>query len=541
MSDTQDEHEQDDFATLFGREGAQQALEVGQVVKGRILQIGAETIFVDVGGKGEALIDRAELEDEHGQVRLTVGDDLEATVVRTGDEVRLSYRLLQGVQAREGLAVAAETGLPVEGKVAAVIKGGYEVTVAGLRAFCPFSQMDLRRVDAPEALVGRVLEFRISRYAEQGRNIVLTRRALLEEQAAKAAEETMRKVVAGAVLPGTVTSLTGFGAFVDLGGVQGLVPLSEISHSRVGRPADRLHVGLAVTVKVQKVDDAKGKISLSLKALEGDPWAEVAGQLRERQIARGRVARMTDFGVFVELLPGVDGLLHLTEIPRSRHGEMRQAAETGAELIVLVTSIDPDKRRVGLALAPEGATPGEQLASEIAVGAVVTGTVERVEPFGVFLRLGPGQVGLIPNAEMGTAKNADHRNDFPPGTEVKVAVLSIEDGGKRIRLSRAQALALRNDARRGRAPQPAKVAGRERSTAGRADRKQKERLRPIMREHAPHPRPVPLRASSKRARKDFGQWLAVTSRIRPVAARATVQSRSRLIQPRRRKASPTHS
>lgn len=469
MSDTQDEHEQEDFATLFARERARQALEVGQVVKGRILQIGAETIFVDVGGKGEALIDRAELEDEQGKVRLAVGDDIEATVVRTGDEVRLSYRLLQGVQAREGLAVAAQTGLPVQGKVAAVIKGGYEVTVAGLRAFCPFSQMDLRRVDAPETLVGRVLEFRISRYAEQGRNIVLTRRALLEEQAAKAAEETMRKVVAGAVLPGTVTSLTGFGAFVDLGGVQGLVPLSEISHSRVGRAADRLHVGLAVTVKVQKVDDAKGKISLSLKALEGDPWAEVAGQLRERQIARGRVARMTDFGVFVELLPGVDGLLHLTEIPRSRHGEMKQAAETGAEIIVLVTSIDPDKRRVGLALAPEGATPGEQLASEIAVGAVVTGKVERIEPFGVFLRLGPGQVGLIPNAEMGTAKNADHRNDFPPGTEVKVAVLSIEDGGKRIRLSRAQALRVEEEAEtKGYMQDSAKKAGGFAMTLGEA-------------------------------------------------------------------------
>ena len=446
MSDAQDEYEQEDFATLFAREGAQRSLEVGQVVKGRILQIGAETIFVDVGGKGEALIDRAEMQDEHGNVTLAVGDDIEATVVRAEDEVRLSYRLRQGVQARQGLAVAAETGLPVEGKVAAVIKGGYEVTVAGRRAFCPFSQMDLRRVAAPEAFVGRVLEFRISRYAEQGRNIVLTRRALLEEQAAKAAGETMRKVVAGAVLPGTVASLTAFGAFVDQGGVQGLVPLSEISHSRVGRPADRFPVGLAVTVKVLKVDDAKGKISLSLKALEGDPWAPVAGQLRERQIVRGRVARMTDFGVFVELLPGVDGLLHLTEIPRSRHGEMKQAAETGRELIVLVTSIDPDRRRIGLALAPEGATPGEQIESEIAVGAVVTGTVERIEPFGVFLRLGPGQVGLIPTAEMGTPQNADHRKDFPPGTEVKVAVLSIEEGGKRIRLSRAQGLRMEEDA-----------------------------------------------------------------------------------------------
>ncbi len=446
MSDTSEERETEDFATLFSREGARQALEVGDVVKGRILQIGEETVFVDVGGKGEALIDRAELVDGQGTMTLSVGDEIEATVVRTGDEVRLSYRLLQGVQARDRLAVAAETSLPVEGKVAAVIKGGYEVTVAGLRAFCPFSQMDLRRVDTPESYVGRVLEFRISRYEEHGRNIVLTRRALLEEQAARAALETRKKIVAGAVLPGTVASLATFGAFVDLGGVQGLVPLSEISHSRVGRPADRLHVGQAVTVKVLQVDDAKGKISLSLKALEGDPWADVAGKLRERQIVTGRVARVTDFGVFVELLPGVDGLLHLTEVPRSRHAEMKHAAETAAPLLVLVTSLDFDKRRIGLALAPEGAAPGEQFDSQIAVGTVVSGTVERVEPFGVFLRIGPGQVGLIPNAEMGTPRNTDHRKGFPPGTEIKVAVLSIEDGGKRIRLSRAEALRMEEEA-----------------------------------------------------------------------------------------------
>ena len=304
MSDPQDEMEQEDFATLFAREGAKRALQVGQVVKGRILQIGEETLFVDVGGKGEALIERAELTDGDGNLTVKVGDEIEATVVRSGDDIRLSYRLLQGIQAREGLAVAAQTGLPVEGKVAAVIKGGYEVTVAGLRAFCPFSQMDLRRTDAPEAYVGRVLEFRISRYSEQGRNIVLTRRVILEEQAAEAAEETRKKLLPGAVLPGTVASLAEFGAFVDLGGVQGLIPASEISHSRVGRPADRLHVGEIVTVKVLKIDEAKGRISLSLKALETDPWTEIAGRLRDRQIVRGRVARMTDFGVFVELLAG---------------------------------------------------------------------------------------------------------------------------------------------------------------------------------------------------------------------------------------------
>ena len=359
MSDPQDEIEQEDFATLFAREGAKRALQVGQVVKGRILQIGEETLFVDVGGKGEALIERAELTDGDGNLTVKVGDEIEATVVRSGDEIRLSYRLLQGIQAREGLAVAAQTGLPVEGKVAAVIKGGYEVTVAGLRAFCPFSQMDLRRTDAPEAYVGRVLEFRVSRYSEQGRNIVLTRRVILEEQAAEAAEETRKKLLPGAVLPGTVASLAEFGAFVDLGGVQGLIPASEISHSRVGRPADRLHVGEIVTVKVLKIDEAKGRISLSLKALETDPWTEIAGKLRDRQIVRGRVARMTDFGVFVELLAWHRRPAAPDGDPAEPPGEMKKAAETGEDLIVLVTSIDLDKRRISLAIAPEGAAPGD--------------------------------------------------------------------------------------------------------------------------------------------------------------------------------------
>src|SRR5215471_9319912 len=338
----------EDFATLFARESARPVLEVGQIVKGRVIQISAESVFVDVGGKGEAWIERAELTDGEGKLKVGVGDEVEATVVSTGDEIRLSHKLRQGAQARQALAMAAQTGIPVEGKVAAVIKGGYEVTVGGLRGFCPFSQMDLRRAESGEEYVGRVLEFRVMTFSENGRNLVLSRRKILEERAAEAAEETRKKILPGAVLAGTVASLAEFGAFIDLGGVQGLVPLSELSHSRLGRPADHLRLGEAVTVKVLAIDEAKGKISLSLKALAGDPWVDVARALRERQIVNGRVARMTDFGVFVELLPGVDGLLHLTEIPRSRHGEMKQAAESGAPLVVLVTSIDPSKRRIGL-------------------------------------------------------------------------------------------------------------------------------------------------------------------------------------------------
>ena len=216
----------EDFAALFARHEAQRALEKGQVVKGRVIQVAAEHVFVDVGGKGEAWIDRAELVDADGRLRVAVGDEVEATVVATGDEVRLSHRLRQGAQAREALGVAAQTGVPVEGKVAAVIKGGYEVTVGGLRAFCPFSQMDLRRAEPEQEYVGRVLEFRVMKYAEGGRNIVLSRRALLEEQAAEAARETRKKLVADAVLPGTVVSLTDFGENVYLVHVEGLLTIT---------------------------------------------------------------------------------------------------------------------------------------------------------------------------------------------------------------------------------------------------------------------------------------------------------------------------
>jgi small subunit ribosomal protein S1 len=439
MSDENESTE--DFAALFASQQTKPALSTGQVVKGRVIHIAPEHVFVDVGGKGEAWIDRAELVDEEGKLRVGIGDDVEATVVSTGDEIKLSYRLQRGAQARQALALAASTGMPVEGKVAAVIKGGYEVTVGGLRAFCPFSQMDLRRVDTAEDFVGRVLEFRVTKYTENGRNIVLSRRQILEEHAAKAAEETRKKIAVGIVLPGTVVSLADFGAFVDLGGVQGLVPVSEISYSRVGRPADRLRIGESVNVKVLRVDEEKGKITLSLKALEGDPWIAVAGRLRERQVVRGRAVRATDFGVFVELLPGVDGLLHMSEIPRNRQGALREAAAANEEVTVMIVSVDGDKRRIGLALAPDDALPGAQMKSVAEVGSVLVGTVERIEPFGVFVRLGPGQTGLVPNAELAVARGADPRKAVPIGSEMKVLVLAMEEGGRRIRLSQSGAIA----------------------------------------------------------------------------------------------------
>ena len=430
----------EDFATMFEQHQTGRSLQVGQAVKGRVILIASDNVFVDVGGKGEAWIDRAELTDAEGKLTVNVGDEVEATVVSTREDVRLSTRVQRGAKARQTLAVAAETGMPVEGKVAAVIKGGYEVTVAGLRAFCPHSQMELRRVENAEEYVGRVLEFRVTKFSEGGRNIVISRRALLEEQAARDAEETRKKISVGAVLPGTITGLPDFGAFVDLGGVQGLVPASEISHSRVGRPSDKLRMGEAVTVKVLRVDQEKGKITLSLKALEGDPWAAVPGTLRDRQVVRARAVRAAEFGIFIELLPGVDGLLHMSEIPRSKHGELREAAAAGGEVTVMILAVDMQKHRISLALAPDDAAPGAELSSPVEVGAVLTGTIERIESFGVFVRLAPGQTGLVPIAELGSSRGGDPRKAFPVGGELKVTVLAIEENGRRIRLSHAKAV-----------------------------------------------------------------------------------------------------
>jgi small subunit ribosomal protein S1 len=429
------------FAELLEQQGTPQAFEVGQVVSGRVLQIGHDDVFVDVHGKGEAQIARSELVDETGALTVAVGDTVEATVVQAQGELRLSRRLLAGAHAREMLRAAAESGIPVQAKVAGVVKGGFEVTVAGLRAFCPLSQMDAHRIEDQSAYLNNVYDFRVTELGDDGRRIVLSRRRLLEEEARRKGEETRSRVVPGVVLTGHVASLTAFGAFVDLGGITGLVHVSELSHQRIERPVDFLQPGQEVTVKVLKIDPQTGKIALSMKELEGDPWSTAAERIHPRQVIDGRIARVTEFGAFVELLPGIDGLVHVSELPHGSLAALREAAKSRALLSVLVLEVDTKKRRISLALAPSGAAAGDVVeGARIAVGNVVTGKVESIQPFGVTLRLGPGQTGLIPNSEMGTPRGTDHAKEFPPGTEIAAEVLSVEQGGRRVRLSRQRAI-----------------------------------------------------------------------------------------------------
>jgi small subunit ribosomal protein S1 len=362
------EGNEEDFAAMFAasERAAGQArrprFAIGDRVRGRVVSIGQEVAVLELAGGGEGTLETLELRDEAGQLTAKVGDTLEARVVALGEKqgfVTLRRGAGRGAGGRANLAEAATTGLPVEGVITGVNKGGFEVDVGGVRAFCPLSQVELRPVDDPAEYVGRRLTFRVTRHEEdrRGTNVVLSRRVLLEEEARGRAEETRGKVVVGAVLPGVVSAIKDFGAFIDVGGIEGLLPASEISFERSTRPGDVLTVGQPVTVQVMRVekrDDPKRpeQVSFSLKALERDPWQDAAAQFGPGTTARGQVTRTESFGAFVQLAPGVEGMIHISELGAGRPlRHARDAVKPGDPLDVAVLAIEPEKRRISLGLA----------------------------------------------------------------------------------------------------------------------------------------------------------------------------------------------
>ena len=339
----------DDFATLFEASLHAKRIEKGQTIEGTIVAIGAEVALVSVGGKSEAVIEVSELKDADGKLEVAIGDRIQGTVVSTTGGLTLSRRLALGAATARQLEDAFHAGLPVEGRVARVVKGGYEVRVARQRAFCPISQIDTVRNTDPAQHEGRLYQFRIIEHKEAGRNIVVSRRALLEEEQRAGAAETRRSIVVGAVITGRVTSVREFGAFVDLGGgVQGLLHVSEMGWSRISDPSRVVNPGDEITVKVLRVDEDKQKIALGLKQLTDDPWATVQTRYEAGQIRIGRVTRGAQFGVFVELEPGIEGLIPVSEAAVARDVDVKKAFPVGTEIEVVVLEVDATARRIRL-------------------------------------------------------------------------------------------------------------------------------------------------------------------------------------------------
>jgi small subunit ribosomal protein S1 len=343
---------EEDFATMFEASARAKRVEKGQIVDGLVVLIGAEVALVDIGGKSEVAINIDELKDDEGNLEVAVGDRIQATVVSTAGGLMLSRRLALGAAGARQLEDAFNAGLPVEGRVERPVKGGYEVRVGRQRAFCPVSQIDIARNTDPAQHEGRVYKFRIVEYKEGGRNIVVSRRALLEEEQRATADEIRTSIVEGAILTGRVASVREFGVFVDLGGgIQGLLHISEMRWERVVDPSQIVRPGDEITVKVLRVDEGKQRIALGLKQLLADPWAGIGQRYQPGQVRTGRVTRVPEFGAFVELEPGVEGLLPVSESGIDRGADLKKAFPVGREIEIVVTEVEESTRRIRLSVA----------------------------------------------------------------------------------------------------------------------------------------------------------------------------------------------
>ena len=439
--------EEEDFARMLEESLQPETYQEGEMVEGRIVSVSSDVAFIDVGGKGEATIEIEELKDEDGELDVQVGDIVQGIVVSTRGGLRLSHKLARGAASRQRLEDAFASGLPVEARVVKAIKGGYEVRIGEQRAFCPISQIDNVFTDDPSIHEDKVYTFRIIEFKAEGKDLVLSRRALLEEEEQERAAEVRLTIVPDAVLPGRVVSVRPYGAFVDLGGgIQGLLHVSEMGWSRVSNPSEVVQPGDQITVKVLGIDEEKGKISLGLKQLQADPWTSAADTYEVGQVLMGRVTRIADFGAFVELEPGIEGLAHVSTFPPTgKRDEWKLAVQPGTSVAVEILSFDPEQKRIGIAVAAQGSVRERGAAEpaargKIAAGERVKGTVERHESYGVFVFLAPGRTGLIHHTETGIEKESELLKAFPVGSEIEVMVLEVDPEGRRIRLSRQAVL-----------------------------------------------------------------------------------------------------
>lgn len=343
------------FAEMFDDGFAIPAsFEPGQQVEATVIRIGKSGVFIDVGGKSEGYIAREEFVGKDGQLSVKEGDRVRAYFLSAAhSEMLFTTNLGAGSAAQAHLEEAWASGIPVEGVVEKEIKGGFAVKLAGsVRAFCPFSQMDLHRIADSESWLGRTLSFAITQYEESGRNIIVSRRRLLEVEQQERKEQLQQTLKVGDVVGGRITSLREFGAFVDIGGIEGLLPVSEIGWGHVEDINSQLEVGQQVEVAVLKLDWDNDRYSFSLKQTMPDPWTAAIAKFPEGSFHSGRVARLTNFGAFVTLAEGVDGLIHISALAGGRRiNHPREVISEGEVVEVRIEGVDPSQRRISLALA----------------------------------------------------------------------------------------------------------------------------------------------------------------------------------------------
>lgn len=441
--DAQNDAPEESFAELFESytSGMSQDIQVGDKIRGQIISIGKDTVFMDTGTKIDGAVDKAELLDENGDFPYRAGDFLEMYVTAmTENEIVLS-KAISGVGGLNQLKDACSQKIPVEGKVTATCKGGFEVEILKRRAFCPVSQLDLSYIESPEDYVGKVYSFLITRFEENGRNIVVSRRELLKKQQDAEQKEIYKKLTLDSEWDGRVTRLMPFGAFVDIGaGIEGMVHVSELSWSRVETPQDVVRIGDSLRVRVIGLKPAEGKerakISLSAKQLQSHPWDSLEDKFKVGDVLDGKVTRCAKFGAFVEIAPGVEGLVHISEMSYEKRVVNPEAIVQPNDVVsVLVKEIDFEKRRISLSIRDAKGDPWVGFRDTYSAGQSITGTLEKREKFGLFIKLAPGVTGLLPQSVINQSTDRADLEKLKTGDSVTVTIEEIKPAERKVSLS----------------------------------------------------------------------------------------------------------
>lgn len=440
--------EEESFADLFESYMSEMKddLRIGEQITGEIIAIGQDSVFVSTGTKIDGVAAKSELTDKEGNFPYNLGDALTLYVVSKDDsEIRLS----KSMTAESGihqLYEAQRAKVPVQGKVTETCKGGFRVNVSGKTAFCPVSQMDVTYVETPEDYVGGEYDFLITRIEERGRNIVVSRRELLERYMAEQREQFLKTVSVGDIVDGRVTRLMPYGAFVELtAGVEGMVHISEISWSRLEKPEDGVSAGDPVRVKILDIREPEkpgqpGRISLSMKQAAGDPWQDISQKFSLGDKVDGMVTRCADFGAFVEITPGVEGLVHISEMSyKKRVLKAEDEVSPGQHVAVMIKGIDPEKRRISLSMKDAEGDPWINIENRYKPGQQVTGTIEKKESFGYFVSIEPGVVGLLPVSKINNAPNARQIEGLKVDDPIAVTIEAIHAADRKISLAPADA------------------------------------------------------------------------------------------------------
>ena len=432
---------EESFAALFEESLKKEDLKEGDIVKGRVISVGGENVIVDIGYKSEGAIPVSEFIDSEGKVAVAVGDEVDVFLESRENEdglCVLSKEKADRLKVWDEISAACERDELIEGTISARVKGGLSVTIrGGVKAFLPGSQVDLRPVRNLDAYIGKGHRFKVIKFNKKRGNIVLSRRVLLEKERAELKEQTLDKLKEGQIVEGIVKNLTEYGAFIDLGGIDGLLHITDMSWGRVTHPSELFQVGDHVRVKVLKFNSETERVSLGLKQMMEDPWTHAQTKYPPGTVVRGKVVSLKDYGAFIELEQGIEGLIHVSEMSwtrRVKHPSKVLAIGDTVEAVVL--DIDPRQNRISLGMKQLEPNPFASLKEKYPPGTVVKGVVRNIADFGIFVEIEEGIDGLVHISDLSWTQRVKHPSElYQKGDEVEAVVLNIEFDGEKPKVS----------------------------------------------------------------------------------------------------------